>query len=168
MKKNAMLIGAIALSVGALVMSVMNSTSASKIGYFDYNEAYNECEMKKNLEKDLEKLVSARKSELDSMQMELSYLSTSIKGGSAAETDMEKFESMKHRFLTLQGKYEEENMRLKEEYYKQIRTHINKKAKEFGESQGFDYLFAAMGDGALMHANESMDVTKDLMVQLNK
>ena len=168
MKKNVLLISALVVSLGAMSFVLFKSDETEQIGYFDYNEAYNECTLKKKLEADLEKVVSHRSSELDSMQMELSFMSNSIKAGSSDDTQLQTFESLKQRYLMLSGKYEEENMRLKEEYFKQIRAHINKKAKEYGESQEYDYLFAAMGDGSLMYAEQSKDVTKDFLIFLDK
>ncbi len=168
MKKNVLLISALVLSLGAMSFVLFKSDKEDQIGYFDYNEAYNECALKKKLEADLEKVVSHRSSELDSMQMELSFMSNAIKTNNSDKDHLQSFESLKQRYLMLSGKYEEENMRLKEEYFKQIREHINKKAKEYGESHEYDYLFAAMGDGSLMYAEQSKDVTKDFLTYLDK
>jgi len=168
MKRNVLLIGAIVLSIGSMSFSLFKQDSHEEIAYFDYNKAYNECDMKVTLEKDLEKLVSLRKSELDSLQLELSLMSNSIKSGNSQATQMDSFQELKQRYLMLSGKYEEENMRLKEEYFSQIRSHINKKAKEYGESNGYDYLFAATGDGSLMYAEQTKEVTSDFLKFLNK
>lgn len=168
MKKNVLLIGAILLSVGSMSFAIFKNNDSDRIAYFDYNKAYNDCKMKETLEADLEKLVSSRKSELDSLQMELSFLSNTIKSGKGDNELLESFENQKQRYLMLSGRYEEENQRLKQEYFSQIRTHINKKAKEYGEANGYDYLFAATGDGSLMYAEQSKDVTKEFMNYLDK
>ncbi len=138
-------------------------------GYFDYNELYNNSALKKKLEADLEKVVGLRKSQLDSMQLELSFVSQRIQSG--AEKDpavLGKFEDDKTRYLTYQDQFEEENARLKQTYFDQIRKDINDKSILFAKEKGYTFLFAAMGDGALMYADESKNVTKEFLEYINK
>ena len=168
MKKNLVLIGAVAISIVALSMTFIKSGEGNRMAYFDYNTVYNDCELKKELEKDLERVVSARKSDLDSMQLELSFLSTKIKSGESSQEEVDRFETLKGRFLSFQNQYEQENVRLKEQYFSQIRAKINEKAKEFGEEKQYDYLLSAIGDGSLMYAKESKDVTKEFLAFIDK
>lgn len=139
-----------------------------KTAYFEFNKVYNECSLKKKLETDLEKVVSARKSDLDSLQLELSLLSGRIESKSASQAEFQQFEDLKTRFLTLKDNYEEENIRLKENYTAQIRKEINEKARQFSEKKGYAYLFAAMGDGTIMYASEKNDVTKEFQTFIDK
>lgn len=136
--------------------------------YFEFNKVYNDCSLKKKLETDLEKVYSSRKSELDSLQLELSLLSGKIESKNASEFELQKFEDMKTRFLTMQENYEQENMRLKESYTTQIRKEINDKARLFAEQKGYTYLFAAMGDGTIMYASEKNNVTKEFQEFIDK
>lgn len=168
MKKQLLAISAIALGIAALTMSVVNAGEQKKMAYFDYNKVYNDCDMKKELEEDLEKVVSMRKSELDSMQLELSLVSNRVQAGKSDQEELDRFEDMKSRYLTFQSKYEQENMRLKEDYFTQIRRHINEVSKEYAKKEGLDYFMSAAGDGTLMYAVESDDVTDDFLKYLNE
>ena len=100
MKRNLILatIGAVALV--SLSFSIFKDDSKNSMAYFDYNQVYNDCELKKDLEQDLEKVVSSRKSELDSMQLELSFMSNSIKSGNTNQNELDAFENLKNRYLT--------------------------------------------------------------------
>jgi outer membrane protein len=149
-------------------LAVYQFATREQNAYFDYNEAYNNSELKKKLEKDLERVVSVRKSQLDSMQLELSFVSQKIQAGTEKDQAvLSKFEDDKSRYMTYQGQFEEENARLKQTYFDQIRKDINDKARLFAKEKGYTFLFAAMGDGALMYADESKDVTKDFLEYLN-
>lgn len=159
-------IGAIAIT--ALTHSFLTAQPTKKMAFFDYNKAYNDCTLKKDLESDLERVVSSRKSELDSMQLELTLMSGRIKNGSSNDEELVQFQDLKNRYLTFQSRYEDENLRLKEEYFTQIRTHINEKSQEFAESKEYDYFFSATGDGSLMYAKEANDVTKDFIQFIDK
>lgn len=168
MKHRLPLISAIAISVVAIVLSILSINGQKKMAWFDYNKIYNDCELKKKLETDLEKVVSARKSELDSLQLELTFMSNKVQSGQASNDELVLFEDQKNRFLNFQNHYEEENYRLKEQYFTQIRATINEKSKSYGEDHGYDYLFSAVGDGSLMYATQSEDVTEDFLNYVNK
>lgn len=142
--------------------------SNDNTAYFEFNKVYNECALKIKLEKDLEKVFSTRKSELDSLQLELSLLSGKIEAKTASGLELQQFEDMKNRFLTIQDNYGQENARLKETYTAQIRKEINEKARLFAEQKGYTYLFAAMGDGTIMYGADKKDVTKDFQEFIDK
>ena len=154
--------------IANLVLSTLTYFNQKNIAFFDYNEVYNDSKLKKELEGDLQKVVSNRKGQLDSLQLELSFLSQTIESRTGTPDQLNKFEDMKERFLTLQNRYEEENIRLKETYFTQIRTNINDMAKLYAEKNGYQYLFAAVGDGSLMYGAETEDVTKDFKAYLDK
>jgi Skp family chaperone for outer membrane proteins len=132
-----------------------------EVGFVDYNTVYNNCKLKQSLEKDLQMVTNSRKHELDSMQIKLTFLSNDVNSGKASNEKLTEFEDMKNMYMTLQENYEQENIRLKETYFGQIRKEINDKAKAYASAHGFDYLFAAMGDGALMYGAEAHDCTKE-------
>jgi Skp family chaperone for outer membrane proteins len=161
MKEKFLKISMTLMTLVALILAIVSYMGQKKMAFIDYNEVYNNCDLKLKLEKDLQKVANARKSELDSLQMELSFLSEKIKGGNTSKEEIGKFDDMKNRFLTYQQKYEEENIRLKETYFTQIRQEINEKSKEYSIKHGYDYFFSAIGEGSLMYAAESEDVTKD-------
>ncbi len=152
-------ISTISILIISLGLAISVFVNQKKIAFIDYNTVYNNCQIKKRLEKDLQSITNKRKNELDSLQMELSFLSEKIKVNNASKEEIGKFDEMRNRFMTFQEKYEEENVRLKETYFSQIRQEINDKAKEFALKKGYNYLFSAMGDGALMYGSESEDVT---------
>lgn len=162
------LVAVVSVAILSFILVCVLFFTQKKTAFIDYNTVYNNCEIKKKLEKDLLTVTNSRKSELDSLQMELSFLSEKIKANTASNEQLGNFEDMKNRFLTLQEKYEEENIRLKETYFTQIRQEINEKAKEFSIKNGYDYLFSAMGDGSLMYASESEDVTEEFQHFIDK
>jgi Skp family chaperone for outer membrane proteins len=168
MSKKSVWIVAFGLILGNLVLALFVLTTRKQSAFIDYNTVYNNCRLKTDLEKDLKRLTETRKSQLDSMQLELSFMSESIKSGEGSGAKLAEFEESKERFLTFQEQYEQENMRTKETYFNQIRAEINEKAKRYAAMRGYDYFFSAMGDGALMYASESEDVTKDFQLFLDK
>lgn len=168
MNRNVVLGVTALLAIVAIIMSALALTDQKKLAYFDYAKVHEGCDLKERLQNDLEKVVSKRTSELDSIKLELTFLSNKVQSNAADQEDLDKFEDMKNRYLTLQNNYEQENYRLKEEYFNQIRKNINDKAQSFGEDNGYDYLFSAAGDGALMYASEGQDVTEQMTEYVNR
>lgn len=165
-KKNVLILfGSFFLLV--LIFSIFQYVNQPKVGFIDYNKVYNNCKMKLDLEKDLQKVGSSRKSELDSLQLQLSILNTKV-NSSANQQVLTEFEDMKRLYLTLQENYEKENVRLKETYFNQIREDINEKAVLFSEKNGFDFLMSKMSDGGLLYGSNAMDVTKEFKNYLDK
>lgn len=167
--KRILTISSYVIFIGVTAIALFLFFTKERNAYFDYNEVYNNTELKKKLEKDLERVVSIRKAQLDSMQLELSFVSQKIQSGTEKNPAvLSKFEDDKSRYMNYQGQFEEENARLKETYFNQIRKDINDKAMLFAKENGYTFLFAAMGDGALMYADESKNVTKDFLEYINK
>jgi len=161
----------IILIVGVLVslaLSIRNSTKSNEIRYFDYNRVYNECDLKVDLEKKLKTSGSEKESQLDSLKMEVSFLSQSINQKKASSEEILEFEKMKNRYLTFKERYEEEHISRKEEYYGQIRNHVNVKAESYAIEKGIDFYFASMGDGVLMYGSEIKDETEEFLNFLNQ
>jgi Skp family chaperone for outer membrane proteins len=166
MKNQIFKFSSIIFSVSALTLAILTFSNNKKIAHFNYNEVYNNCSLKKRLEKDLMKITNVRKSEMDSLQLELSFISEKIQKGTAIAFEIVKYKELENRYLTFKQRYEEENIHLKETYFTQIRQEINDRAKEFAKDNGYDYLFSAVGDGALLYAGESDDITKDFQLYI--
>lgn len=159
--KNKVVFASLFIAIVSLGLSVYGLSRPQKAtAYFDYNEVYNSCKLKQKLETDLREIGSMRQSELDSMKLELSFLAQKFDAGKLSNAELDEFENAKARFLNLQSRYEEEGNRLKETYHNQIREEINTKARMFAEKNNLNYLFAAMGDGAIMYGAEPENVTK--------
>lgn len=167
MKKTATILQ-IAIGLFLIVSIAYLYFNQKNVAFFDYNTVYNNCKLKLKLEKDLIRVGNLRKGELDSLQMELSFLSARIGNNKASQDELDQFEDMKNRFLTYKEKYEQENIQLKETYFSQIRKEINDKARIYSEKRGYDYLFALVGDGSLIYGAESEDITEEFQQFVDK
>jgi Skp family chaperone for outer membrane proteins len=168
MLKKTLIVSGIVLLLANTAGLICLYSGRAETAFIDYNAVYNNCKLKLSLEKDLERLTNKRKSELDSMQLQLSFLSQAVSGGNASGAKLNEFENEKTKFLTMQQRYEEENIRLKETYFTQIRKEINDKSQAFAAMKGYDYFFAAVGDGALMYGSDAHNATKEFQEYLDK
>jgi outer membrane protein len=57
---------------------------------------------------------------------------------------------------------------LSEQYTNDTWKFINEKVKEYGDQQRYDYIFGASGNGSLMYAKDSHNITDDIIDFVNK
>lgn len=65
-------------------------------------------------------------------------------------------------------RFAQEQQALSEQYTADIWQQINQTAAEFGKEKGYGFIFGATGDGNLMYAKESENITDELIVYLNE
>ncbi len=49
-----------------------------------------------------------------------------------------------------------------------VLTKVNAFLKEYGKKKGYAFIFAANGNGSMAYADEQLDITEEVIVQLNK
>jgi outer membrane protein len=60
-----------------------------------------------------------------------------------------------------------EEQQLAQQYNADVWREINRLIAEFGQHEGFEYVFGASGTGSLMYASESRDVTDEVIKFVN-
>lgn len=63
--------------------------------------------------------------------------------------------------------YEITEKQMSDKYTADIWKRLNQYISEFGKEEGYDYIFGASGDGNLMYAKDSHDVTEDAVKYVN-
>lgn len=54
------------------------------------------------------------------------------------------------------------------QYSNRIWVQINQYIEEYGREHGYDYIHGAIGNGSLMFAKESNDITEELIIYMNE
>lgn len=74
----------------------------------------------------------------------------------------------KMSFAEAKERFEAEHQKLEKDFLAKVYNQISNGTIRYGKAKGYDYIFGANGSGNLMYAAESHDVTKDVMVFINK
>lgn len=163
------------LIVVSLIASFSTSSlmSSSKTAYVNLGKIYNEFELKKSLESKYKNLETLRGSILDSLGMQLNYLSTRIqaeKGVSQEEKEnyMQQYEMKRQDYLLKQKNFSESNEAAMKSYTDQIWSQINQYVKDYGKTNGYTYIFGTDGTGAMMYGESSLDITDKMVVYVNE
>ena len=138
-----------------------------KVVYVNTYSLYNEFKLKKELEEKLKKSELARRVILDSIKGKIQLLSVSQVGVNSAETEA-RLNNLKEAYFLKEKEFNKENESQAQSYTDQVWEQLNQYVKDFGSEKGFDYILGATGEGNLMYAKESNDISKDLIEYVNK
>ncbi|MCU0436194.1 MAG: OmpH family outer membrane protein [Bacteroidia bacterium] len=159
----------VVLAVVLSVLAFAGSFGTQKVAYVKMEELYNSFQMKQQLEKKLKDTEQARKLMLDSARLRLQLMEDDFRQLPKADTSSFRFFNQKQReYYAMEQQFNQDNQILAQQYTDQIWAQINQYAKDFGKQEGYDFIFGASGDGALMYANEATDLTEKMKVYINE
>lgn len=150
------------------VIYMLTTSSNNKTAFFLNAAVYNEFTYKKELEMDLEQIQNAAQKTMDSLQLDLQVAENYMVSGTPTEDDKVMFERKRQTFYMTQKQVEEAYALKVQESYNLIWDRINGYVKEYGETNGYDYIFGANGDGTVMYADGSEDITSDITEFVNQ
>lgn len=156
--------GALVFILGFYLLSMSGGTE--KTGYIDIPSVYNEFTLKKELETRLQEVENQRQAVLDSLKLDLQLLSSQL-GAEPDQQTLQQFEYQRQQYLAKQQQFEQENQALMAQYDEQIGVQLNQYVKDFGGANKYHYVFGANGNGAIMYAEESEDLTQRVIEFIN-
>jgi outer membrane protein len=141
-----------------------NQFNAPKLAYVDIKTVYDEFELKKELEKNYTQTIGARQKNLDSIALQIKIYERRAQGKAIND---EIYKTMIAEFYEKKKIYTEDNEALAQKIDEQILTQINKLIKDYGDANNYTFIFGANGNGTLMFAKESKNITKPFVEFLN-
>jgi outer membrane protein len=145
---------------------IWDAKKSYKIGYVEVNTIYEGFTFKKELESKLENVKSMRKQMLDSLELRLRVMAGQLKEGKVK--DPTEFELSRQDYLKKKSAFEEDNEQMTNSYSAQVMKQLNQYVEQYGKEHGYKYILGADGNGSLMFADESENVTKEVLDFLNK
>lgn len=146
-------------SLSITLFSLLNKKS--RTAFVETAYVFNEFKLKKEMEAKFIEIEKTRKSILDS-------LFEKIKQAETLKLNSDQLDILKRDFLYKKQKFEEESQTTKNSYDSQIWNQLNQYVKEYGEENGFEIIFGANGQGNIMHADESLNISKEIIEYANR
>lgn len=160
--------GAIAFSLIMSVTTFFWQPGKQRVAYVQMESIYNGFQLKTQLETKLKDTEKARQFIIDSLKLQLHQMSLTLESMEKVDTSMLRLYNLRQQFLNNQeAQFAEDNQALASEYTDQIWGQINQYTKDYGTENGYDYILGASGDGTLMYASETEDITDDLTTYIN-
>ncbi len=143
---------------GIIGYLVFGNTQKDKVVYVDNIELFSGFHMKAELEKKYSEVEGQRKTILDSIYMEIK-IKAELKDASASES----LTMLKKEFLMKKELFDKENAETMTNYNTQIWNQLNEYTKQYGKEHGYEFILGANGQGVLMYADDTKNVTKELL-----
>jgi len=157
---------AVAISTFVLCYTVLGQP---KIGYIDIKTVFDGFELKKDLEKKYKTVVAKRNKVIDSLYLDLKIASNSIEN--KREKDPEKildFRNKSELYNQQRIRFEEDNNALSTQYDSEILAQLNQYIQDYGDQNGYLFILGNQGDGTIMQARDSKNLTKEIIEYTNK
>jgi outer membrane protein len=163
---------AIVLSVIAVFIAsytFYSSHKKNKVAFIELQRVFNEFEMTKQYKGKLEAVVNARKAIADSLELNLSARSKVLKqNGGKNSNEVDEFLYDKEMYMQKMGQFQEDNVAMKQKYDQEINKQLSQYVKDYGEKNGYQFIYGAEGSGVIMHADASYNVSDDVIAYINK
>lgn len=147
---------------------LLTEKNKDKIAYIKLGKVYEGFQMKKDLEKKFGNIQEARKSNLDSLELELGLIYKKLTSTSSPSHELlNTYEVKKEKYFTKKQQFNEDNNKVVEQYTDQIMKKINEYVDGYGKDRGYTFILGADGNGTIMHAEDVKDVTDDVLKFIN-
>lgn len=152
------------------LLALLSCGSQDKVSivYIQNLKLYSEFDLAKELDMQLQTFSNSRTRELDSLSMSLKNLTSELEQMNEipAET-YQYYNDLRNAVMFREKSYEEELMSMSQEYDQQIWDRLNGYVKTFAEENDYDMILGATGDGNLMFAKDTLDITDELIMYCN-
>lgn len=163
---------AVVIAVVALFFSGFawwKSSANGKIAFVQMDELYNSFAMKQQLETKLKNTQQARKFIIDSLALQIQQMQQEFNQLPKIDSsDLRVYNLRQQHFYQQKQQFEEDNEVLAKQYTDQIWGQINQYTNDYGKANGFQYIFGAAGDGVLMYASETQNITAQVKTYINE
>lgn len=139
------------LCIAGLAFYVFFQTETPKTAFIYNQKVFEEFKATKELQQKLQAYSLPEKKYLDSLALLIQ----------AGRSDLQFVYDQK------QEAYASSYEQLSERYTADVWKHINEAISAYGELHHYDYVFGASGNGSLMFANKSEDITEEMIEYLN-
>lgn len=158
----ALLILGLCIAVGNLYLN------KPKTAYVDMQKVFSSFEMKKELELRLSSVQDHRKNILDSLELRLRLFSGEIeKMPEKDPSSIKAFNDRRTEFFAKQKEFEQDNDATREQYMSQVLKQLSEYVNNYGKENGYEYIFGADGTGVIMHADDSENISDQVIAYVN-
>ncbi len=163
------LISSLALLFALGIFNIFWMRHGGMTAYINTEEVYNNFDLKKKMESQLKSTEQIRQGILDSMklQLDMMYSHMQVKQEMNDSFLTNRFSDLRDSYFKRQEEFKQANDALAQQYTTQIWSQLNQYLQDYGHRKGYQYIFGANGDGALMFADDAVNITDDVKGYVN-
>ena len=138
-----------------------------KTAYIHAARVFAEFNGKMELESKLKNEQNKQQLMLDSLKLDVQVLKTKYTENKSPEPTVKLIKQKEFQVYELEGKLLQQQEVVSAQYTEEIWQQINQYIIEYGQKNGYDYIFGANGAGSLMYGSKAYDITEDIIKHLN-
>ena len=141
-----------------------------KTGYIYIEKVYDSFKGKREIEKELKSIEAKQNGVLDTLKLSITALEEKRNGSSASEKAniQNQLDFKLKEYQRLVREFTNYNSEESQKHIDGLLKQINEYVKEYGKKNNYAYIFGAAGNGSLMYANETDDLSEDVIKFINK
>ena len=162
------------VAVAAAIVAVVLSLSVEKIGVVRTADLVSKYKGMEDARQAFEEQQQGWQSEIDTLESDFRKSVTELneEWGKLSKSEQEKRrelvgaqeQNLVRYSQTLEARIQEEEGRLIEG----VLSQVNDAVREYAESEGYDVIYGATIEGSILHSEESLDITDELIEVLNR
>ena len=153
----------------ATYMGYEHFSQKTKMGYIVIQDVYNQFGLKKDLQRKYETSNKARKRLMDSLAMEVRMIGQKIDAEKGKDTsDIRLFKTKRMEYFERKQSIAQDDSAQMKQYDEQILTQLNQFVKDYGKENHYMCILGNGGNGALMQADESINITAQITQYINE
>lgn len=143
-------------------------TEKGKIVYVQNLKLYSEFDLALELDAKLQAFSKHRTNELDSLTLAFENLTAELEKMNEIPIEIyQNYNDLRNSVMFKEKNYEEELMSISQEYDEQIWNRLNGYVKKYAVENNYDMILGASGNGNLMYAKDTLDITNELVAFCN-
>jgi outer membrane protein len=141
-----------------------------KSAFINTEQVYENFDLKKKKESELKSTEQIRQGMLDSMKLQLDMMFSQMKEKQKINDSLSvnNFTHLRETYFKRQEEFKQANEALAKQYSTEIWSQLNQYLKDYGQKMGYQYIFGANGDGALLFADDAVNITDDVKGYVNE
>ena len=164
-----LLITSLALLFGLGIFNIFWTRHSKMTAYINTEQVYNSFDLKKKKESQLKATEQIRQGMLDSMKLQLDMMYSHMQAKQETKDTLliNVFTNLRDTYFKRQEEFKQANEALAQQYTNEIWSQLNQYMKDYGHTKGYQYIFGANGDGALLFADDAVNITEDVKGYVN-
>jgi outer membrane protein len=162
------LVALLLFNVALFSWFMYDSLHKPKTGFIFIEEVFSGFLLKKELQGKYEKVSNSKKKILDSLEMSLKLMAADLDQEKKPEREkLIRFNILKEDYYKKKEAFAEENQALSKQYDSQIIQQMSQYVADYGKQNGYSYIYGNDGNGSLMYAEDSKNLSKEVLQYIN-
>lgn len=143
-----------------ILSSCTQSVSKGNIVYMDSFKVFEEFQMKKDYDVKLESDLKNEIAQLDSLSKSIENKSKSL--------DTLGLYKLRTEYYFIEQNYNNKFQELSQQYTREVNSRLNEYVKDYSKKHSYDFVLGNSGQGTIMYADSSKNITESLIKYINE